>query len=456
MPIYAEIVELKDGLILFRRGDVKHNNWYCRIKVPTVGVDRYKTYPLNTPAIGEATTKAYEHDADIRFRDMHSVPIFGKSFEKLATEYSAHLKAKVDVGDMQERRWKTIDSLLQRYLIPYVGPKQIAQVTPDIWRGYRPWRKRTAKEEHEALLKKGEKGLRDGGNPKDATIRDELTTFRNVMEFGVTKGEVTESQIARDQIVGKRTAREEFRPDEYRHLHQFARDKWIPAAEQKIDGWYRQIAYYCMLCMTNTGMRATEAKNLRWRDLGKAKKDDGTPVTHIHVHGKGKFRVLVADIRVADYFERIRKISRATKPEDFIFSGYDGGRARHFYAEYFNDLINKAGLLVGPRGTRRCATSFRHTYATFRLTHGTNIHNLARQMGTSVKMLEQHYSHVLAINVADNILVGVPGRGTDEDVDSLIEGERVALDDDSKPQLKNTTPKKKSARRPPPRPRPTR
>jgi len=40
----------------------------------------------------------------------------------------------------------------------------------------------------------------------------------------------------------------------------------------------------------------------------------------------------------------------------------------------------------------------RHTYATFALSlaKGTDIHLLARQMGTSVLMIERHYSHLIA------------------------------------------------------------
>jgi hypothetical protein len=32
--------ELKPGLVLFRRGDVEHRMWYCRMKMPKA--DRYK------------------------------------------------------------------------------------------------------------------------------------------------------------------------------------------------------------------------------------------------------------------------------------------------------------------------------------------------------------------------------------------------------------------------------
>ena len=44
-------------------------------------------------------------------------------------------------------------------------------------------------------------------------------------------------------------------------------------------------------------------------------------------------------------------------------------------------------------GERRTIYSLRHTYATFRLHEGVNHFVLARNMGTSVKMLEQFYGH---------------------------------------------------------------
>lgn len=57
---------LKAGLILFRRGDVDHKDWYCRVKVPKE--DRYKTVSLKTSDLHEARDRAYDHDADVRFR----------------------------------------------------------------------------------------------------------------------------------------------------------------------------------------------------------------------------------------------------------------------------------------------------------------------------------------------------------------------------------------------------
>jgi hypothetical protein len=55
------------------------------------------------------------------------------------------------------------------------------------------------------------------------------------------------------------------------------------------------------------------------------------------------------------------------------------------------------GLLLDPNTQRsRTLYSLGHTYATFRIVHGNvNLHVLARQMGTSIAMLEQHYSHLI-------------------------------------------------------------
>jgi integrase len=46
MAFVTEKEELKPGLIIFRRGDVEHRMWYCRMKMPKA--DRYKTVSLKT------------------------------------------------------------------------------------------------------------------------------------------------------------------------------------------------------------------------------------------------------------------------------------------------------------------------------------------------------------------------------------------------------------------------
>lgn len=58
MATRVDVEELKPGLIIFRRSEVKRRrNWYCRIKVP--GEDRYKSVSLRTSDITAARERAF-------------------------------------------------------------------------------------------------------------------------------------------------------------------------------------------------------------------------------------------------------------------------------------------------------------------------------------------------------------------------------------------------------------
>jgi len=63
MAFITDKEELKTGLIIFRRGDVAHRNFYCRVKLPKE--DRYKTIALKTSDRQEARDRAFDQDAVI-------------------------------------------------------------------------------------------------------------------------------------------------------------------------------------------------------------------------------------------------------------------------------------------------------------------------------------------------------------------------------------------------------
>lgn len=112
---------------------MQHHNWYCRIKVPDT--NRYKAISLKTQNINEARDKAFDHDADIRFRVKHDVPVFEKAFGQVAAEYSDFQKGVVQSGQIKMKRWDCIDSYIRCHLIPYAGNIQIAMMNEEKWRG---------------------------------------------------------------------------------------------------------------------------------------------------------------------------------------------------------------------------------------------------------------------------------------------------------------------------------
>jgi integrase len=78
-----------------------------------------------------------------------------------------------------------------------------------------------------------------------------------------------------------------------------------------------------------------------------------------------------------------------------VFCLPDGSITEHLRPT-FKAFLTEAGLLKGPKtGQDRKLYSLRHTNATFALVNdGMDIHALAKQMGTSIGMIERHYSHL--------------------------------------------------------------
>lgn len=92
-----------------------------------------------------------------------------------------------------------------------------------------------------------------------------------------------------------------------------------------------------------------------------------------------------------------------------MFCTEEGGMSRTLYYSLIERLLIESGLQASSSGARRSTYCFRHTYATFRLTEGVDVYFLAKQMGTSVKMIEDHYGHITPVKNADRILLGLPG-----------------------------------------------
>jgi integrase len=392
MAFLVDTQELKPGLVIFRRADVKHRQWYCRIKVPKT--DRYKTVSLKTADIDAARERAFDQDADVRFRIKHEVPIFNRPFSQIAKDYVDLQKERVEAGQINLHRWQSVESVVRVHLNRYVGSLQINLIGQDRWLSYPLWRQKNGK------------GV--NGRVSDASIRYEMSIFRAIMAYAASKKYIAESQTFKGKLPLAKVRREEFTPEEYRKLHTFAR-AWVKKARTPMHAWYRTVAYNFVLIMCNTGMRPPEAKNLRWRDVSIRSDQQDRKFVVLHVRGKDKFRNLVAASNVADYLERIRAIGKATDPDDFVFTNWKGEPASALYSQMIESLLMESGLLLSSSGRRRSTYCFRHTYATFRLSEGVDVYFLSKQMGTSVQMIEDHYGHINPVKNAERILQGLPG-----------------------------------------------
>jgi integrase len=115
----------------------------------------------------------------------------------------------------------------------------------------------------------------------------------------------------------------------------------------------------------------------------------------------------VAD-NIARPFESLLKANN--KNYVFVWKGKDeNGKEKLHRAKGFEHLfvafLNEHNLLVDPKTEQnRKLYSLRHTYATFALQHDkVPIHTLAKQMGTSVLMIERHYSDLEPVKAIDQL-----------------------------------------------------
>ena len=393
MSFILDKERIKPGLIIFRRGDVDHDNFYCRVRIQNE--DRYKTISLRTSDRQTARDRAMDQDADIRFRVKHDVPVFNRSFLQVAEEYADAQKRRANAGEVSQGRAMNIRNKVNGPLNTYVGSTQVHLVTQDRWSEYPLWRRENGQGRRNAII-------------SDSTIRIEMSIFAAVMNYAISKRYVPAHHRFEGMPKLKSNRRDEFTLEEYRTLHTKGR-KWMREATTPQGIWYRKMCYNFILIMCNTGMRPPEAKNLRWRDISTAKDKDGQEVLVIYVRGKGKERNLIAPTSVGEYLARVRGLSKATKPDDPVFTIINGKPAKWLYRDTVEELLKYTELRDGPSGIPRTTYCFRHTYATFRLSAGVDVYILAQQMGTSVKMIEQHYGHVNTIKHADRVLTGIGG-----------------------------------------------
>ncbi len=94
------------------------------------------------------------------------------------------------------------------------------------------------------------------------------------------------------------------------------RIKQAPSERVRLE---RMLLHDWLLIVANSGMRPTEAKNLRWKDVEFMETDDGGHVVRLWVQGKGKRRDLIAQPNARIYLERLKERSQPESDGDYMF-----------------------------------------------------------------------------------------------------------------------------------------
>jgi integrase len=400
---------LRDGRIkVFKRDGALKGTWNYRLKIRKK--TGYVIRSAKTPDLHEAIEVAQAAYDEITYlvkqgRDVAT----DLNFRKLWTNFcSAH-----QVKQSSVHRRKLYDGNANRYFLPFFGAKRVGEIRDTTIDEYWTWRlaywsKRKNVPATAKLV------------PAHKTLQMEAQMLKQIFVWALRKG-----YIQREPFIAvptkppvNSTRRPDFDRDEWTSLRKRLK-KWCAEKQDATHGphavaaSHRLLFHEYVLFMCNSGLRPNEARQLRWKDVTKVKDSNATMQIQLNVPtGKTGARICIPTNDAGRYLGRIKSRSKHVGPSDFIFC-YEDGKPISVatMSTKFSRFLADTDLEKDRQQRRRTLYSLRHSYATFRLLQGVDALDLAQNMGTSVKMIEQHYSHVKPVQVAHILAKKVAIRG---------------------------------------------
>lgn len=384
MPLLSpETVLVNDGDIkLYKRA--RSSVWQATFKIE----GHWVRISTKRKDLEEAKAEAKAKMVEYQFRQRHQLPVVTKRFGDVARLAIVEMKKALD-ADAGKKTYLDYIIVIERYLIPFFGTMLVTNIDYEKLREFDEWR-----------------AEKMGREPKASTLNTHNSAMNRVFDEAVMRGFLSKSHVPLLKNKGRESERRpDFTLDEYRSLIR-AFPSWI---EKGRDGKSREMRLLLrdyVLILANTGIReGTEADNLRWKHVH-VFEEQGKKYLEFSVKGKTGRRDIICRANTIGFLKRIHERCEDIKHMSFdqllkakldkpVFRLSDGTVTKNL-RQTFKAFLKEKGLLVCPRsGLNRTLYSLRHTYATFALvTDGMEIHTLAKQMGTSIKMIEDHYSHL--------------------------------------------------------------
>lgn len=380
---------LPKQVVLYRRE--RSTVWQCRYKLADKRWRRTSTGEHELTAATKAALRIY-YEGEVKRQN--KLPIDTKRFGSVAAAVVEQMQSDL-AGGQGKSVYHSYIFAIKKYLIPYFGKHDIANISVADMQKFDVWRQQQL-----------------GHAPKASTITTHNSALNKIFDYAELHGWLTSAVRPKLQNKGKKSeARPAFTLQEYRTLCAKL-PHWIKKARTDKSRQMRELLRDYILVLANTGIRhGTEAQNLKWRHIDWHKKGDER-FLRLTVNGKTGPHSAIARHATEKFLNRIQQrfpVLAAmsfdelldAKVDEYVFR-LENGQRTNSLNQTFEVLMQDTGLAIGTTSEKpRTLYSLRHTYATLQLMEGRSIHELARQMGTSVGMLEKHYSKITPELVAE-------------------------------------------------------
>ena len=388
-------IHLLDGVIvLYKR--FGSSQWQCRFRLEN---GSWFACSAASDQVAEASTRAIQIFHKIQQKNTSGEALRTRTFACLAQEELLALRTQL----LKAKNRQSIRDhiyVLDHYLIPFFGNKVVATIDQEQIDQFDSWR----------ISQMGREPMAD-------TQRHHSTTFNRIMTRAYTKGLLNHHAKPLKLNIGgaKKQARPGFSTEEIERLLAL-----MPLWErQRRAGRTQRFHDMARLCrcyvefLLYTGIRqGTESMPVRWKHI-QWHRVGSEQYLKIWVSGKTGPRQLIARASLIETLERLMTWQQLPYEslDQLIKAGLDrrvfafpAGDQPYSMQGVFRRLLEDAGVLRDPlTGQIRTLYSLRHTYATQALASGIDIHTVARQMGTSVAMLEKHYSKLTPMICAERL-----------------------------------------------------
>ena len=421
---------LEDGkVLLYTRNGIFQARVYR-------GDRRYISRTLKTVKLEEARRLARRFFYEIEIKRDEGLPLQTRTFALVINEYTTLREREYERSKMSKVNdsTKEVTSIymlrqikrVSKFWLEYCGKKEVDKIDNSVLKDYISWRKEYYHKLPERLRPKNY-----SINPADKTLEWESTYAKTVLKYAKERGYLGAKPLPDYRYKAeRRIVRPTFTVPEYKKLYTRMR-KWIKETDNESWRYTRELLRDYVLILANSGMRVGEANNLKEGDVVEFKDELGRKNYLFNVQGKTGKRTVIPRANAVRYVERnikrneewtarqaalsldknpsaneqVKIPANRRKVGSVRTSGIDKSKSTGLWffrmadgeqvitlIDQFRALLDSIDLSKNRDGLAYTLYSLRHFYAVEMLRKGkVGVFDIARNMGTSVQIIEQYY-----------------------------------------------------------------